>query len=133
MILKRLGQFILGVLVLTSFDSVAQIQCSTDVSIVEGGNLTLCEGAITSINGSPGFVSYGWSGPVTATSQSVLPVTSGQYILAAIDGVGCISIDTIQVVINVAPVHVYALLANFDGQIHAIEGIAEILRQKASK
>ena len=103
-VLKKLSLFIFTLLTSYSFESVAQIQCITDVSIVEGNSIIICEGTGTSINGIAGFASYAWTGPLTASTQSIIPTASGQYILAAIDGVGCISIDTIQVAVNPAPI-----------------------------
>lgn len=81
----------------------AQIQCTEDVTIIEGSSIEMCEGALTTISGSGTFTSYGWTGPETLAGQTITPQFSGDYIIAAIDGVGCVSSDTITVTINPAP------------------------------
>lgn len=82
----------------------AQVQCTVDVTINEGATIEMCEDAPLTISGSNGFANYGWTGPETLAGQTITPQFSGQYILAAVDGVGCISTDTIQVTIHTNPV-----------------------------
>lgn len=82
----------------------SQVQCATDVTILEGGSFSLCENENVSINGSAGFDTYTWSGPVNTVAQSITPTTAGLYVLSAIDGIGCVSTDTIDVTVNPAPV-----------------------------
>ncbi|MDG1331820.1 MAG: gliding motility-associated C-terminal domain-containing protein [Crocinitomicaceae bacterium] len=88
---------------LTEFSN-AQIQCAVDVQIVEGDAITMCESNPQTISGSAGFVNYAWSGPESQVSQTITPNFSGQYILAALDGTGCVSVDTINVTIIPTPV-----------------------------
>lgn len=88
---------------LISLSFNAQTQCAVDVTIIEGANIAMCEGNLTTISGAAGFASYGWTGPETLTGQTITPQFSGDYILAAVDGVGCVSSDTITVTINPAP------------------------------
>jgi len=102
-VLKKINLSILILLTFFSFGSLAQIQCTTDVTINEGNSITVCEGDGTSISAASGFVSYAWTGPSTESTQSITPPTSGQYIVAGIDAVGCISTDTIQVAVNITP------------------------------
>ena len=82
---------------------MAQIQCTEDVTIIEGNSVEMCEEALTTISGSGTFASYGWTGPESLAGQIITPQFSGDYILAAVDAVGCISIDTITVTINPSP------------------------------
>lgn len=91
-------------LFLVGVPAFAQIQCTVDVQIVEGTSIEMCENAPSTISGSAGFVSYGWTGPETVAGQVITPNFSGQYVLAAVDAIGCISTDTILVTINPTPV-----------------------------
>lgn len=75
--------------------AVAQIQCAVDVQINEGDAITMCDDNPTTISGSNGFVNYAWTGPETQVSQTITPNFSGQYVLSALDGTGCVSSDTI--------------------------------------
>lgn len=81
----------------------AQVQCAVDVQINEGAAITMCESNPTTISGSNGFVNYAWSGPETQVSQTITPNFSGQYVLSALDGTGCVSTDTIIVTIVSIP------------------------------
>ena len=87
---------------LTEFTN-AQIQCAVDVQILEGDAITMCESSPQTISGSGGFVNYAWTGPETQVSQTITPNFSGQYVLAALDGTGCVSNDTIDVTIIPTP------------------------------
>ena len=84
--------------------TIAQVQCAVDVVILEGTSITMCEASPQTISGTNGFVNYAWTGPETQVSQSITPNFSGQYILSALDGTGCVSQDTIDVTIIPAPV-----------------------------
>lgn len=77
--------------------------CAVDVQIQEGDTLEMCTGESLTISGTAGFVNYGWTGAETLSGQTITPQFSGQYILAAEDGVGCISTDTIEVIIHPNP------------------------------
>lgn len=81
----------------------AQVQCTNDVVIQEGSQISMCTNNMQTISGSSGFLVYAWTGPETQSGQSITPGLSGNYILSATDGVGCVSQDTIQVTINTAP------------------------------
>lgn len=82
----------------------AQVQCAVDVQILEGAAISMCEDNPTTISGSAGFVNYGWTGPETVVGQTITPNFSGQYVVNALDGTGCVSTDTIIVTIIPAPV-----------------------------
>lgn len=83
-----------------------KLLCSVDVVILEGSSIDFCQGEFVTINASSGFVSYAWTGPQTGSSPSLAPSSSGEYVVTAVDGVGCISSDTIDVVIHSNPVGV---------------------------
>lgn len=94
----------LTLLSLLSFSGFSQIECTVDVTIAEGNSITMCSNALETLNASNGFVSYQWGGPETGAGQTWVPNFSGQYVVAATDGMGCVSHDTIQVTINPAPI-----------------------------
>lgn len=85
------------------FSVQSQIQCTTDVTITEGDTIEMCKNALVSISASSGFAAYGWTGPETGAGQSFSPTVSGQFVVAATDGIGCVSTDTIQVIVHNAP------------------------------
>lgn len=95
---------ILTLFTLIGIQSLSQIECVTDVVIAEGVAISMCDNALETLNASSGYVSYSWSGPEVGSGQTWTPNFSGQYVVAATDGVGCVSHDTIQVTINPAPV-----------------------------
>ncbi len=84
--------------------TIAQVQCSVDVQILEGASITTCESSTLTISGSAGFVNYAWTGPENVIGQTITPNFSGQYVVNALDGTGCVSKDTIIVTIIPAPV-----------------------------
>lgn len=96
--------FTLGALITKTTN--AQIQCVVDVQIPEGDAITMCESNPQTITGTGGFVNYAWTGPETQVSQTITPNFSGQYVLSALDGTGCVSTDTIIVTIIPTPVEV---------------------------
>ncbi len=100
----KLFALFLTVLTVATSTVFSQVQCAVDVVIQEGTAITMCEDAPQTLNATGGFVSYDWTGPETLTGQTITPSFSGQYVVAATDGVGCISNDTIQVTINPSPV-----------------------------
>lgn len=79
--------------------AVSQVQCPQDIVINEGSNVSYCLGDGGTISGTAGFVSYAWTGPQNSSNPAIVPTTSGQYILSATDGTGCVSSDTIDVTI----------------------------------
>ena len=87
----------------TVFVSIASYACTIDVTILEGTNVSFCQETGGTINASPGFLAYAWTGPQTGGSASLVPTVSGQYIVTAVDGLGCISKDTINVIIFPSP------------------------------
>ncbi len=91
---------------LTAISSQAQIQCTIDITINEGGSITLCENGTGTISGANGFTAYNWAGPESVTGQTITPQFSGQYILSATDATNCVSQDTIQVTLTPAPIPV---------------------------
>ena len=80
--------------------------CSQDVTILEGSNISFCQGEIITLNASLGFISYAWTGPLLGTNPSLNPTVSGEYIVSAVDGIGCISSDTILVTVHPNPIGV---------------------------
>lgn len=74
--------------------------CDTDVVIQEGSTISFCYGTPTVLHASPGFVSYSWTGPQNGSTMNFSPSISGEYVVSATDGVGCISTDTIEVTIH---------------------------------
>ncbi|MDX2362424.1 MAG: gliding motility-associated C-terminal domain-containing protein [Crocinitomicaceae bacterium] len=78
-------------------------QCLEDVVITNGATIEMCADAPVSITASNGFVSYAWTGPETLSGLSIVPQFSGDYTVAATDGVGCISFATITVTIHPTP------------------------------
>lgn len=83
--------------------SFGQVQCTEDVEIIEGATINMCEDALNPISGTSGFTGYNWSGPSSSSNQEITPSSSGEYILSATDGIGCVSKDTIQVIVNLTP------------------------------
>jgi gliding motility-associated-like protein len=88
----------------TNEKSNTLLLCSQDVIILEGSTISFCQGEIITINASPGFVSYAWTGPQFGTNTSLNPTVSGEYIVSAVDGIGCVSSDTILVTVNTNPI-----------------------------
>ena len=86
---------------LTSFS-----QCVTDVVIQQAPMIDMCENALITISGTDGYTNYMWTGPQTATGQTITPNSSGQYVLTAVDATGCTSDDTINVIIHPSPLDV---------------------------
>ncbi|MCH2223875.1 MAG: gliding motility-associated C-terminal domain-containing protein [Crocinitomicaceae bacterium] len=96
----KLFNYIWVVASLFSTATFGQVQCAVDITIDEGTSITMCANALQTISGAAGFNAYAWTGPETVVGQTITPNFSGQYILAATDAVGCISKDTIDVIIN---------------------------------
>lgn len=102
-----IGMFCLSALAESTPGTFAKkLICAVDVSILEGSSISFCQGEFNTINASSGFVSYTWSGPQTGNTPSLAPTVSGQYVVSAVDGIGCVSTDTIQVTIHPNPIGV---------------------------
>ena len=99
---------------------IAQVQCAVDVQINEGATITMCESNPQTISGSNGFVNYAWTGPETQVSQTITPNFSGQYVLSALDGTGCVSNDTI--IVTIVPNPSEAILSSEGNPICAGTG-----------
>lgn len=100
-VIKRtLGALLFTGLASTSF---AQVQCDTDVEIIEGDTIEMCANALVPLNATSGYVDYNWTGPSTGTTQQFIPSSSGQYIVFAEDAISCISSDTIEVIVHPVP------------------------------
>lgn len=84
----------------SSLIASAQVECPIDVAINEAPTIKMCADAPQSISGTSGFASYSWTGPSTGSGQLITPTASGQYVLEANDGTGCLSHDTINVIIT---------------------------------
>lgn len=89
---------------ITVFTAECQVQCDIDVTINEGASIEMCKSALVPISASSGFAGYAWTGPETGVSQIFSPSVSGQFIVAATDGIGCISTDTIIVIVHNPPI-----------------------------
>ena len=87
-----------------TFTAQSQVQCAIDVTINEGDTIEMCKNALVPITGAAGFVSYAWSGPETGIGSTLSPTVSGEFVLAAADGMGCISTDTITVIVHDGPI-----------------------------
>lgn len=83
----------------TVFFSFVSFACTVDVTILEGTSISFCPESGGTINASPGFVAYAWTGPQTGSTASLTPTVSGQYVVTAIDGIGCVSTATIDVIV----------------------------------
>lgn len=92
--------FLLGIVGL----SQAQVQCDIDVQINEGDTIEMCANALVPINASNGYVNYVWTGSIPGAAQQYTPTGSGQHIVFAEDAIGCISRDTIEVIVFPTPV-----------------------------
>lgn len=99
--------------IFTFLITITSFACTVDVVIAEGTTVSFCPETGGTINASAGFLAYTWTGPVTGNSASLTPTVSGQYVVHAVDGLGCISTDTIDVVIFSAP----------SGTINSSEGL----------
>lgn len=82
----------------------SQIQCDIDVEILEGDSIEMCANAIVPLNATNGYVDYVWMGSTPGSTQQYFPTGSGQHIVFAEDAIGCISSDTIEVIIHPAPI-----------------------------
>jgi gliding motility-associated-like protein len=80
-----------------------QIQCDIDVEIIEGDTIEMCSNALVPVNATSGYVDYAWTGSSTGAAQSFIPTASGQHIVFAEDAIGCISSDTIEVIVHSPP------------------------------
>ncbi len=92
-----------SLLIVTLICLQAWSQCPVNVQIQEGSNIEMCENNPTTISGTSGFNAYGWSGPETVTGQTITPSFSGTYTLYAVDGDGCLSSASIEVLIHPTP------------------------------
>ncbi len=97
------GLFALFTLGCASF-SQAQVQCDIDVQIIEGDSIEMCANAIVPLNATNGYLDYVWTGSTPGSTQQYFPTGSGQHIVFAEDAIGCISSDTIEVIVHPAPV-----------------------------
>lgn len=88
-------------LVLMSFH--VAFGCDTDVTILQGNTIALCHGSNTPVTASPGYESYTWSGPQSATGVTIYPNISGTYTVEATDSEGCVSSASIDVTVYPAP------------------------------
>ncbi|MES2800321.1 MAG: gliding motility-associated C-terminal domain-containing protein [Bacteroidota bacterium] len=78
----------------------AAFGCAVDVAIAEGSAIEGCQGSSLTLSATAGFLSYTWTGPQTGTSSTITVNQSGQYTITAVDGVGCVSTATIDVLFN---------------------------------
>lgn len=89
---------------LVTLSAKSQVQCAVDVVVNEGDTLEMCSNVLLPITASNGFFSYAWTGPITGVGQTLTPTTSGIYVVAGVDGIGCISTDTIVIIVHDPPV-----------------------------
>lgn len=92
-----------SILLISFFSEINVKACTSDVTILEGTSLQMCSDNIISINASPGFTSYTWSGAGTGTASSITPTVTGTYIVTADDGTGCLSSASIDIIISTPP------------------------------
>lgn len=93
---KFLFCFLLAFLTITSFQAHA---CDVDVTIQQGDTIEMCVSSILPINASLGFVGYIWSGAGSSASNEITPTAGGWYFVDAMDGLACVSTDSIFVII----------------------------------
>lgn len=67
-----------------------------------GNNVTSCSNQTVTLNAGSGFVGYDWSNG--ATTQTINPTNTGNYIVNVINSNGCVGTDTVFVTINQAPI-----------------------------
>lgn len=77
--------------------------CTVDVTIDQGDTLEMCEESIADLSAAGGFLGYSWYGAGTGTNQVLTPTVGGWYFVDAVDGVACISTDSIFVIIHPTP------------------------------
>lgn len=92
------------ILIFLIINSISSFACDVDVTILEGDNIAFCQGNETALNASPDFTDYSWTGPQNGSGQVFTPLISGEYVVSALDELGCTSTDTIQVTVYDAPV-----------------------------
>lgn len=92
------------ILVCSAQVAQAQVQCDIDVEIIEGDSIEMCVNAIAPLNATGGYVDYVWTGSTPGSTQQYFPTASGQHIVYAEDAIGCISTDTIEVIVHQLPV-----------------------------
>ena len=98
----KFANYILSVILVVLIANQA-IACAVDITIDQGDTIEMCSEPLLPISGAPGYTNYQWTGPESFSGISFIPQTSGQYVLSAEDGAGCISADTIEVIINLNP------------------------------
>jgi gliding motility-associated-like protein len=69
------------------------------VNITLSGSDTLCAGETVDLDAGAGFNTYTWNNGAGAT-QIVTVNTSGNYIVTVTDAVGCVGIDSVQIVVG---------------------------------
>jgi len=102
--LTKFFKLILLFLVGMAHHSWAQVQCDIDVEIIEGDSIEMCANALVPLNATTGYVDYQWTGSAPGSTQSYIPTGSGQHIVFAEDAIGCVSSDTIEVIVHSPPV-----------------------------
>lgn len=90
-------------LLLLTFITFQSIACTIDVVIAEGSSIQGCQGSSLTLNAQAGFIAYAWTGPQSGNQNSITITTGGEYVVTAVDGVGCVSTDTIDVTFIVVP------------------------------
>jgi gliding motility-associated-like protein len=100
------------------------IACDTDVTIAQGSSISFCAGSNTVVSAASGFVSYSWTGPQNFSTATIFPSVSGQYVVEAIDAIGCISTDTIDVTVFSAP---FGVIVSSEGNVICPGGPGTVL------
>ncbi|MDP4267422.1 MAG: PKD domain-containing protein, partial [Bacteroidota bacterium] len=72
------------------------------VSIIAGGNKSICYGDTIQLNGQGGVADY-WSTTETSQNINVAPKVTTNFILMTTDSLGCTANDTINVFVNSLP------------------------------
>lgn len=108
--MRVFAHFLVTLSLLLPLAGNGQVQCAVDVTINEGATIDMCQEALQTITASNGFAAYVWSGAGSGNTQTITPTTSGQYIISATDGVGCVSRDTI--IVQVFPTPTDAIVSS---------------------
>jgi gliding motility-associated-like protein len=92
--------FSLGI---TTCDSVSTITLAYFPEVNIGPDVTICEGTCTTLVAGgidPLNANYTWSNGIFGSTQTVCPIINTQYSVVATDGNGCVTRDTVMVIVN---------------------------------
>jgi len=86
---------------------------NTPIAINAGVNQSICEGEMATVNALGGFTNYAWvnvSNGNTFTGQNIAvsPLITTEYALQANDANGCLTYDTVEIVVNPNPITAFS-------------------------